>query len=159
MRALQRWLLVGLLASASTVQAQGEAAAAPSDSAALLTPAEVVDRFHAALREGETDRALALLTNDLLIYETGFVERGKARYGGGRLLEDEQFAQKTTRKILQRDQWQEGDAAGVNSFVDIRGEYGGRKLALEQAETMLLQRGAEGWRIRHIHWSAHSVDP
>lgn len=138
--------------------AQAQDVPATSDNSALA-PEQVVDAFHAALREGQTDRALALLTNDLLIYETGFVERGKARYGGGRLLDDEQFAQQTRRKILQREQWQDGEHAGVTSFAEVRGDFGQRKVALEQAETMLLRRTGEGWRISHIHWSAHSVDP
>jgi len=44
----------------------------------------------------------------------------------------------------------------VISTTVTEGQFDGRKLVLDGTETMLLRRGVDGWRIAHIHWSAHS---
>ncbi|HEX8448146.1 MAG TPA: hypothetical protein VF652_01025, partial [Allosphingosinicella sp.] len=42
--------------------------------------AAAVDAFHAALRRGEPEAALALVADDALVFEDGRIERTKAEY-------------------------------------------------------------------------------
>lgn len=124
-----------------------------------LTPVQVVDLFHSSLKEGFTDKALEQLDPGVLIFETGFAEGGRQRYALGRVKEDAAFAAGSRYQIRQREQWQQGDMAGVYTRGEIHGDFGANKVALDQTETMLLKKNARGWQIVHIHWSAHPLEP
>lgn len=148
--------LLGLLLCAPVAQAEGVNNGPQELKAQPPTPMEVVELFHQSLREGDTDQVLAQLAPDVIIYETGFAERSRDQYANGHVQEDETFASGTQRKITRRESWEDDNAAWVLTQSEIRGEFGERKIALEQTETMLLRKSAGGWRITHIHWSAHT---
>jgi hypothetical protein len=40
-----------------------------------------------------------------------------------------------------------------------RGALGGKPIDVYGDETMVLVRGKDGWRIRHIHWSSAKNTP
>lgn len=119
-------------------------------------PAEVVDLFHQALKEGRTDQALLQMSPDAVVYETGYAERSRDHYASGHVQNDARFSSRTTSKLVRRETWAEGDTACVMSQYQVDGEFGGDKVALEQTETMVLRRNGNLWRIAHIHWSAHN---
>lgn len=129
-------------------------AATAEDIAAVQSPITTVDRFHAALTEGKVEAALKLLSDDVLIYESGRAERSKAEYASHHLKADAEFAGATQRKLVKRASWIGGDSAWVTSETETTGTFKGRTLALIGTETMILRRTAGVWKIVHIHWSS-----
>lgn len=124
------------------------------DIAALQSPIATVDRFHAALTEGKVEAALRLLSDDVLIYESGRAERSKAEYASHHLKADAEFAGATQRKLVKRASWVGADTAWVTSETETAGTFKGRALSLTGTETMILRRNAGAWKIVHIHWSS-----
>lgn len=126
--------------------------------AEIVGPAAVVDRFHEALRASDATTALRQLAPDLVVFETGYGELTPGGYLEGALANDLAFAVVTRRRIVDRSLRQEGNTAWVMSIAEITGTPGEQDIRLRQAETMILRRYEDGWKIAHIHWSAHSVE-
>lgn len=124
-------------------------------SAAAATPAETVDAFHKALRTGDGRGALAYLARDVTVFEQGFAESSQEAYASTQLEDAAGFARQTERRVLRRESGQDAQSAWVLSMTLTTGQFGERALALEGTETVLLRREGEGWKIAHIHWSAH----
>src|SRR3546814_7636852 len=76
-----------------------------------LEATAVVDAFHAALDHGNEVDALALLADDVLIFESGGAERSKAEYASYHLAADATFSQATAQTITHRTGRAEGDLA------------------------------------------------
>ncbi|UUZ46830.1 hypothetical protein LP420_23980 [Massilia sp. B-10] len=58
-----------------------------SGAAALAaTPSETVTAFHAAIHAGDKERALALMSPDIMIYESGYVGRSRDEYASHHLV-------------------------------------------------------------------------
>ena len=124
------------------------------DIAAVQPPIATVDRFHLALAEGRVEAALRLLSDDVLIYESGRAERSKAEYASHHLKADAEFAGATQRKLVKRASGVGTDTAWVTSETETAGTFKGRALSLTGTETMILRRNAGAWKIVHIHWSS-----
>ena len=116
----------------------------------------VVDAFHAALGSGNADAVLALLAEDVMVLEEGGAERTREEYAGHHLPADMAFAAATDAGVTRRAAWVEGDMAWVLTEGRTSGQFNGRAIDRLTAETMILQRHADGWRIRHIHWSSRA---
>lgn len=130
-------------------------AQAVSDSAMV---ASVVSRYQQALESQDSTTALALLTVDAVILESGGVET-REEYRSHHLAADIAFAAavKTVRKrerVVVR-----GDAAWVASTSTAQGEFRGRAINSAGAELMVLTRTADGWKIAAIHWSSRNRRP
>ena len=156
MAGLHSLILAAALAASSPALAS-DAGAQPADSGSLAIEARaaatVVDAFHAALRSGNTDAALALLADDVLIFEGGRVERSKAEYASHHLAADAAFSKAVASILTERTTGASGDVAWVASEGRTTGEYKGRAIDRTSAETMILRRSGDGWKIIHIHWS------
>ena len=61
------------------------------------SPQETLASFYAALVAGDTGKASELLSPEVLIYESGYVERSRAEYVGHHMAGDMTYA-KTTKK-------------------------------------------------------------
>jgi ketosteroid isomerase-like protein len=119
-------------------------------------PAATVQQFFSALASGDTKAAAALLQPDVLIFESGGLERSRAEYEAHHLGADAAFLKSAQHEVLLRS----GDAVGDLAWVatQARLKKGGDKpLDLFTLETMVLKRTASGWRIAHIHWSSRPV--
>lgn len=138
---------VAQTATASVDDVQAEAVAA----------ANVVDAFHAALEHGDTQAALALLADDVLIFESGEAERSKAEYAQQHLAADAAFSAAVPNTRSRRMARAGADSAWVASESRTTGQFNGRPIDSQSVETMVLRREADGWRITHIHWSSHAV--
>ena len=55
-------------------------------------PADVVEQFHQSLERGKAEAALAVLADDVMIYEQGWVEKSKAEYAEHHLASDIEFS-------------------------------------------------------------------
>jgi hypothetical protein len=70
--------------------------------AQAASPRETVEAFHAALSKGDKASAAALLSPELLIYESGYVERSRAEYASHHLDGDIAFAKTMSSKVLKQ---------------------------------------------------------
>jgi len=147
--------IVILLALASQASAAPPASFAAD---ALPEPARaaaaVVDAFHAALRRGDPKAALALLADDALVFEDGRIERNKAEYALHHAGADAAFSKAVPSKRLSRTGHATADVALIATESRTRGRFRGQDVDRIMVETMVLRRGADGWRIVHIHWSS-----
>lgn len=137
--------LVSLAALTAPAHAQ-----VPSDSMAV---AGVVDRYHHALAAGDSVLALALLSPNAMILESGDVESLR-EYRSHHLPADIAFARavKSNRSPVRVSV--RGDVAWTNATSTTRGIYRGKTVNSTGAESMVLTRGADGWTISAIHWSS-----
>ena len=126
-----------------------------ADSAAVVA---TVERFHAALAAGDSSAALALLTPDVVVLESGGVET-RDDYRAHHLQSDIAFARavksiRTIGRVVVR-----GDVAWLSGTSTTSGKYNGRTINAAGAELMVLTRTAQGWRISAIHWSSRTRRP
>jgi len=124
---------------------------------AQATPASVVDAFSAALHAGNTEAVALLMAPDVIIAESGEVERSFAEYAGHHLAADIAFAAAVTSSLDDRKVITGGDMATVVSRSEIRGSFRGRAIHSNSMETMVLRRTDDAWRIVHIHWSSAPI--
>jgi ketosteroid isomerase-like protein len=151
-----------LMTPAVAVQAHDPAPAPASQAqgalqAEAVEPAAVVDAFHAALKAGDTAGALALLAEEAMIFEAGGAERSRAEYASHHLGADAAFAAAVESTMLRRSGRVDGDMAWIMSEGRTTGQFNGRAVDRLTAETMVLRRGPDGWRIQHIHWSSRGA--
>ncbi len=155
---MKRLILTAVLALAAPGAMAHGVSAEPAQitDEATLPAVAVVDAFHAALGSGTPDAVLALMAEDVMVLEEGGAERSRDEYAGHHLPADMAFAAATEAAVIRRAAWIEGDMAWVLTEGRTRGQMNGRAVDRLTAETMILHRGADGWRIRHIHWSSRA---
>jgi len=122
-----------------------------ADSAVVAT---VVNDFHAALSRGDSATALALLAADAVILESGSVE-SRSEYRSHHLAEDIKFAKAVGSKRGRLQVTIEGATAWTAATSTTHGQYNGKVINSVGAESMVLTRRGNSWRIRSIHWSSH----
>ncbi|HEX8467921.1 MAG TPA: nuclear transport factor 2 family protein [Allosphingosinicella sp.] len=123
--------------------------------AAAREAAAAVDGFHAALRRGDPESALALVADDALVFEDGRIERTKAEYALHHAGADAAFSKAVPSKRLSRTGQATADLALIASESRTRGRFKGQDVDRIMVETMVLRRGSGGaWKIVHIHWSS-----
>jgi ketosteroid isomerase-like protein len=119
--------------------------------------AAVVDAFHAALTKGDRDAALALLDDDVRIFEQGWVERSKAEYAAHHLESDAEFAMAVSSAQTTRTGTIVGDLAYVATESASKGKFKDKDVDAISIETMVLRLSESGWQIVHIHWSSRKA--
>jgi ketosteroid isomerase-like protein len=139
-------LAFGACLSATPLAAQSPRA----DSAAAVT---AVDQFHAALAAGDSARAVSLLSNDILVLESGSIQN-RTEYLSHHLGADMKAMQgsKGVRTVVRVTML--GDAAHVVSKTATPATNADGSNGSEMVELMLLSRAPAGWTIRAIHWSS-----
>ena len=125
---------------------------AESDSADV---AHVVHAFHEALAQGDSAAALALLTDDVQILESGGME-DRAEYRSHHLGADIEFARAVPSHRAGTSVRVVGDVAWAVSTSTTHGTFRGRDINSAGAELMVLLRTPQGWRIAAIHWSSRN---
>jgi ketosteroid isomerase-like protein len=129
-----------------------------------------VTRFHDALASGDSAAALALLAPDVVILESGDVER-RDDYRSHHLPADIAFARAIHGLTTLVGVSVVGDAAWVSATTITTGQFNGRAINSAGAELVVLARArrqsepesstsrSAPWRIRAIHWSSHRRTP
>lgn len=145
-----------LLASPALAHDPTSARGGVSVAPGAVEAAAAVDAFHAALKAGDTTSALALLSPDAMIFEEGGAERSRDEYASHHLASDAAFAAASEAAVNQRSGQIVGEVAWILSEGRTTGQFNGRAVDRLTTETMVLERGADGWRIRHIHWSSRA---
>lgn len=136
--------------AANPVSAPSHPVAAPVTS----TPEATVDAFRASLRAGDLPTLRTLLAHDVLILEGGGAERSAEEYLGGHAISDAAFLKDAHIRQTARTTKVDGTMAWVATESELHVERDDKPLTLAIAETMLLQKIGDDWRIVHIHWSS-----
>jgi ketosteroid isomerase-like protein len=120
----------------------------------VRVPAEVVDAFHAALRNKDTAGALSLLDRGVVVFEFGAADLTAEAYAFRHLPFDMDVAVATRWKLETRRVGGEGGERWVLSSYRVTGRHAnGAPIDLTMLETAILRRSGEGFRIAHLHWS------
>ena len=108
-----------------------------------------------AMPAGDSAGALSLLSNDVMILESGGVET-RDEYRAHHLPGDMAFAQAIKSERLVRRVTVRGDVAWVTGTSTTTGDYRGRAVNSAGAELVVLVRTPQGWRISAVHWSSRA---
>lgn len=154
MRPLRPALLVVVVALAcigAPLQAQSRSRAA--DSAQVVA---VVERLRDAMARGDSAAVLALLAPDLVVLESGDVER-RAEYRRHHLPADIEFARAVRGVHTPVSVVVQGDVAWASATSVSTGTFRTRAVDSAGAELIVLSRAKprSPWRVRAIHWSSH----
>jgi len=126
-------------------------------SSEALGATTVVDAFHAAPNANDTDKCLAMLAGDVMIFEEGGTEWSRDEYAAHHLEADPSFAAVSGSTISRRAVWAEGDVTWVTTEGRTTGLVGDPTIDRLTVATKVLKRGPDGWRIQHIHWSSRAA--
>lgn len=121
------------------------------------TATDVVNAFHAALKRGDATAALNLMAEDVVIFESGGVERNRAEYETHHLKSDAAFSAATTRTPVSQTIASDGNLSSVMSVEFVKGTFRDRPVNSRSVETMVLRKTEGRWRIIHIHWSSSAI--
>ena len=119
----------------------------------------IVDAFHKALKDGDTKQAMALLSDDVLIYESGGAEASKAEYASHHLEADIAFLKGIKQSVSARSAQASGDMALITTQGAATGTYKDKSIDSASTETMVLRLTEGKWKIVHIHWSSADNKP
>lgn len=146
-------LCAALILLANPVAAEEWQTDVPAEARAAVA---VVDRFFASLSAGDIDGAAAELDPGLIVLESGGAERSAAEYLSHHAGSDAQFLKTAQQRPGRRVARANGDLAWVASDNDLVIQQEGKPLTIASAETMVLRRAGDGWKIVHIHWSSRA---
>jgi ketosteroid isomerase-like protein len=118
------------------------------------TPSETINAFHAAIAAGDKKTVNSLLSPEVIIYESGHVERSRDEYFGHHLGADMEFAKATKRTVVKHIEHVEGKTATVLQETETKGDFKGKPVKAIGVETAVLERIGDKWVIVHLHWSA-----
>lgn len=121
-------------------------------------PAAVADLLTHALRHGDREAVFELLAPDVLIFESGGVERSAEEYGGHHMPSDMAFLKAMEIERMSRSVAATGDSASVSTRSRLRGRFRDSDIDLYSTETLVLAKRDARWLITHIHWSSRAAD-
>ena len=150
-------LLLAAIHADADANAMSSVANQSLQSDAADTATEVVNAFHAALKRGDTKAELILMADDVVIFESGGVERNRAEYEAHHLNSDAAFSAATTRTPISQTIASDGNFSSVMSVEVVKGTFRDRPVNSRSVETMVLRKTEGQWRIIHIHWSSANI--
>lgn len=144
---------IPVVAAIALACAGGVRAQAHPDSASAVA---AVAHYHDALAAGDSAMAVSLLSDDVIILESGAVET-RAQYLGHHLGADMKASQgsKGVRTVIHVKVM--GDAAFVVSKTATPPTGAQGSAGSEMAELMVLSRTDGVWKIKAVHWSSRRV--
>ncbi len=151
-------LTIGLLGVGTPIGAVGQTSATkttgsqPIDSSAV---AQTVDRFYAALVDGDSAAVARLLAPDAVILEGGGRET-RTEYLGQHFHSDHAFLSALNRETTSRQIRGMDDVAWVTSTRRLYGTFKDQTYDLRSAGLIVLRRNGDDWRIQAVHWSSRS---
>lgn len=115
--------------------------------------AKTVTQFHKALRTGNKAIARKLLSENVLIFEGGGVERSADEYAHHHMLSDMKYIAAMKSELLEHNVKVIGLSAVSMSRSKITGTFKDKVLNYESMETIVLEKKNDEWKIVSIHWS------
>jgi ketosteroid isomerase-like protein/mono/diheme cytochrome c family protein len=119
--------------------------------------AATAQEFHDALKAGDAARVKALLDPKVLVFESGAAERSRTEYAAHHLKADIDFLRQVTYRLDRQTGDSVGDFAWVASESSFSGTSNDQPVRLLGTETLVLKKASSGWKVMHVHWSAHSA--
>jgi ketosteroid isomerase-like protein len=114
---------------------------------------QVLNDFRTAIINNDSEKASALLTDDIRILEGGNIET-KEEYLSHHFHSDGKFLSAMDREVESRTITIEGNTAWVSTQTHTWGTYSDRKLDLNSLELAVLKKQKKGWKITALHWSS-----
>lgn len=118
-----------------------------------------LETFQKALRTADQNVARQMLAPDVLIYESGRVQRSREEYASHHMKDDMAFLSTAQAELLKRDVQDAGSKAVVSSETRIRGKGKKGPVDVVTTETAVLMKTGDRWRITHLHWSSRPFEP
>ena len=128
-----------------------------SSASLAASPKETLTAFHDALTSGDKAKALSLLSPEVAIYESGYVERSRDEYAHHHLGGDMEFAKNSTRKVLKQTERINGNTAVVWEESETTGTSRGKPVHAFGTGTAVLEKRGDTWAIVHVHWSSRKA--
>ncbi len=153
---MRRFIVFAALLLPAFAHADGPAIDVPDSAKAAVA---TVDRFFAALKAGELEKAGAELDPRVIILESGGAERSAAEYLGGHAKGDAAFLKDAHHSLTHRTARVSGGLAWVASESELHVQKDGKPAVIASTETMVLRSSGTGWKIVHIHWSSRVKKP
>lgn len=113
----------------------------------------VAEAFHTALKKGDRDAVLALLSADAAISEAGHTQ-SRDEYAAGHLAQDIAFMKEAQITPVSLASKEEGGTATVGSESEIHATVKGEPRVLRNRELLTLKREGGSWKIVAIHWQS-----
>jgi len=117
-------------------------------------PVFALNSFHAALNSGDEQTVMAVLSPDVLIFESGGAERSRAEYASHHMKSDMAFLAQMGQDEISQAASEQGDTAWIVTESRIYGRYNDKDIDIVSTETAVLKLGEDGWKIVHLHWSS-----
>lgn len=134
--------------------AQAASTGASTISEAAPPAVAVVEDFSQALEAVDFKRVGALLTDDVLILESGGAGRSREEYPGHHAISDAALLKGAHRAFRHRTARVEGNIGGIGSESELHAGKDGQSMTVLSTETVVLRRTGAGWRIARIHCSS-----
>jgi len=115
--------------------------------------AKTVMKFHRALAANKGDVVRSLLSDDVVIYEGGRVERSAEEYASHHMLADMKYLSAVDVQTVEHQVKEYGEFAISLSRSKTKGNYKGKQIDRTGMETVTLRKINGDWKITHIHWS------
>lgn len=132
----------------------GQPALAADESAGAF-----VARFHEALFSNDLKTVTDSFAADAIIFEGGKREPSLEGYLEHHLGPELPALAGLTRDVEVEDLIEAGDVAWYGVQAQLHGLAGGHELSLTHATTIVMARGADGWKIKQIHFSNRRNKP
>jgi len=149
--------IVGLLGATALAAAGALAFAAPAEEGVIR---KVLADYRAAMEARKVEKLAAVVTDDLLILEGTHKNDGWADYRdkhiGPEMAEWTEF--KTERPVISRLEIS-GNLAYVVQESTLTIVTAKEPVVLLSAETFVLGKTVEGWKVKHVHMSGKRVGP
>lgn len=130
--------------------------AVSGSSAALAddSPAATVASFSDALERKDAEAIELILAADVVIFESGGVERSLEEYKSHHMEADMAFLAATEDRLINEVVVISGEMAVVTQETETEGVWNNREISSLGKGTYVLARRDSGWVITHIHWSS-----
>ena len=109
------------------------------------------------LFRSDRNGALSVLSDNVRIFEQGWVEQSKAEYASHHLDSDIAFSKAVKSVTTAVDVDVEGASAVVMSQSTTKGIFEGKPVDSVGLETMVLRKVNDDWKVVHIHWSSRKA--
>lgn len=120
----------------------------------------VVEAYHKAFEQRDLEGLRRLLAPELLVFESGGVDRGRDTYLGHHLgPELKEMNAWTTSGMEMKVQTEGAMAYATCAFAYEATFTNGKTSKAKATETLLLAKEKDQWLIRHIHWSSRAIKP
>lgn len=113
-----------------------------------------VDAFSQALAAADFDLVKDLLAPEVIILESGGIERSRDEYMDHHAQADASFLDGARVDLLSRTARIDDNLAWVATESEIHAPTDNTPLTLLSTETMILEKSSGDWKIVHIHWSS-----